>query len=70
MHPESFAGLYCIVSLLVVSKAGERDVLGGGAKNCWAVPGVRGGTALRDFGVCLGALLSVPVPPSRPVPNT
>lgn len=29
MHPESFAGLYCIVSLLVVSKAGERDVLGG-----------------------------------------
>lgn len=31
MHPESFAALYCIVSLLVDSKAGERerDVLGG-----------------------------------------
>lgn len=39
-------------------------------KKFWAVPGVRGGLALRGFGLCMRALLTLVPDPSWLVPST
>lgn len=55
MCHESFLLLfYCSISHLGVTKAGEEwDVLvrSRGGKKRWAITGIRGGVALRGFGV-------------------
>lgn len=53
-HESFFLLFYCSISHLGVTEAGEEwDVLvkSRGGKEWWAIIGIRGGVALRGFGV-------------------